>query len=212
MKKIKVFKKYKQIKTLSDGQFVVFRQIKSGRITKFRPDRKLIAEVRNSKTKKIVGYLNTINRKNKRKPKVLPRKFTKLQLAVKTKRPSKRTLRELNSWQIKLSLRSRILDQLEKKGRDILDRVEEVIDEKGFTHLNMKVDTSRLGESFESGDKPYTKKDIPILSKLLGIEIINLLRSEAIRTSPKKYIQDGRIGLERESRSYVIATIQIKGI
>ena len=196
----------KTIKRITDNQYVVYRTVRSGKITKYRKDRRLIAEVRNKKSKKIVGYLNKFEGRGKKR-KIKPRKITKIEKSLKTgKRKSGFIPETQNSFTIYFN--KRILPQINHAGRRAVVNLIETIQIDGDTWLQIDVKTSRRNEILRTEEIYLESTDFNLISTQIGIEIINLLRSEVIRTSLKKHVDKDSTQYNRKGRQWANITLR----
>lgn len=203
-------KKYRRLKTVSDDQYLVFRAPQSGKLTKWRSDRRFIVEVRSRKTKKIVGYLNTIKGKGKKRE-ILPRKFTKSQLSLSSRKKVKApAITDETSFKVRFN--ERLIDQFKSNGRRSIRKILSEIKMNDEVLVGMHITTSKKGEKFITPLKMYSKRDadFDFMAQELAIIMINTIRSEAIRTSLKQHVDSDRIK-ERKMRRGATVKIQFGG-
>lgn len=200
-------KKYRRLKTVSEENYLIFRAPKSGKVTKWRSGRRFIVEVRSRKTKKVVGYLNTISGRGKKR-KIIPRAFTKSQLSLSS-RKSVRQAKVESDISFKVSFNERLIDQFKSNGRKAVNKVLREIKSNDDILLGLKIQTSKKGEYFTTPYKMYSTDDadFDFMAQELAIITINALRSEAIRTSLKQYVDSERIK-ERRMRRTATITLQ----
>lgn len=120
-KTYKAAKGLKRVTSILSTQYVIFRDRK-GKIRNktFSSNVKLIAEVRNRKTKKLVGYLNNIQKKTRE---VIPIKFTtKKQSYIQAKRTyTKAEDKTRKQYTFKVHSYERILDQIKDHVQPMLN-------------------------------------------------------------------------------------------
>ncbi len=203
-------RKLKTLRSIRKDQYVVFRSAKSGKITKYRKGRNYIVEVRNKKSKRVQGYLNSIKKKGKKRN-VVPRKFTKSQISLKTRKRVQR-VREIGSNSFSITLLERFIPQFRHNGRRQIQTAVDQIKNHGDTLIGLTVSVND-GSYFNSEFKLYTDGDdnFDFLAQEFAILSLNLLRSEGLRTSPKKYDPENRSeNLRSRKMRYRIARITIK--
>lgn len=180
----------KKITGLKPNERLVVRT-QSGKFAKFKSDRKLIFEVRDKKTNKVKRYLNRKDRKTK---KPIPQKFTAFQKRFLTAQRSRglRT-RQVRSVSITLNSRSYIIDQLLKKGGAIIKMARSHLrtEKQILIYGDLRPDT---GGVFRSPMVVIGKswRDDEILKAIAVEMIINPVRDQALRMSPKKYARNDK--------------------
>lgn len=180
----------KTIRHISETQYVTYRSVRSGKQVKYRRGIRLIAEVRSKKSKKVVGYLNKFTKptkKNGRQTVIIPRKFGRTEISLKTRKEVENvSTRSVNSFDI--AFNRRIIDQVGEQ-RDIIGKIQKEIRLNDEVLIQVRVTFPKGTPDINDGMKMYTKKDgdYAFMVTEISIRIINLVRSEAIRTSPKKY-------------------------
>lgn len=200
-------KKYRRLKTVSDENYLIFRSPKTGKVTKWRSGRKYIVEVRSRKSKRVVGYLNTISGKGKKRQ-ILPRAFTKSQLSLSSRKAVKKASVE-SETSFKVTFNERLIDQFRSAGRKAINKVLREIKKEGEALIGLDIKTSKKGERFTTPLKMYDESDADydFMSQELAIIMINAIRSEAIRTSLKQHVDSDRIK-QRKMRRSATVTIQ----
>lgn len=183
---------------LKPGESVRYRSPKTGRLTKFKSDRKLIAEVwTKTKTGKNKGKLRkarTLNRKDKKTKKVIPQKFSRFQVKFLTaKRTAGVRPRQARSVTVTLNSRSPIIDQLTRKGRPIINLVRSYLKREDSVLVYADIKTEQYGV-FRSLQLVIGKsyRDDEIIKSIAIELIINPVRDNALRISPKKYAKSER--------------------
>jgi hypothetical protein len=203
-------RKFKTVRSIKKDQYVVFRSARSGKIVKYRKNRKYIVEVRSKKSKKVQGYLNTVKKKGKKRS-VIPRKFTKSQISLKTRKRVQR-VREIGSNSFTITMLERFIPQFRHNGRRQIETAVDQIHNHGDTLIGLSVAVSD-GSYFNSEFKLYTDDDanFDFLAQEFAILSLNLLRSEGLRTSPKMYDPENRTErIKQRKMRYRKAVITIK--
>lgn len=194
------------IKRITEKQYVVYRSVRTGKITKYRRDRRLIAEVRNKKSNKVVGYLNKFEGKRKKR-KVVPRKITRIEKSIRTGKQRSGYIPETqNSFTIYFN--ERVLPQIVSNGRRAIDNLIERIEVDGDIWWQVDIQTSRKGEVIRSREIYEDSTDYHYLATRIGIEIINQMRSLTIRTSLKKHVEEKSIAYNRKGRQWAYITLR----
>lgn len=174
-------------KTDPQKQFLIFRSPKTGKIVKYKSKVNLLVEVRSKKTKKLLGYLNDFESQTKpgQVKQIKPRKFSKLQVALKSRREEMRQITVSDQYSFEVRFNELLIDQV-KAQQQIFKPIKKEIRKIGVKTIAVEV--FARNDAFFDGHKVYTKKDTEgdYLEKEIAIRIIQLLRSEAVRTSPKK--------------------------
>lgn len=187
-------------RALKQDEFILFRG-RNGRVKKHRSDTLLIAEVRNRKTKKLVGYLNTLDKKSK---KPVPRRFSSMQKTIASTRRTEAPARRFGELQFRVYTSRLISEQIPDS---VIERINDEIDINGEVVLTLKVSTSR-DEHFTSDgiflERRMSKKELATLITLL---IVNAAHALQIRTSPKKY-QTSEKRKNRQQRRWLDVEIQ----
>ena len=210
MSKKIVRNRFKKIKKITDKQYLVFRSIKTGKITKYRKDRQFIVEVRSRKSKKLQGVLNTIAGKGKNR-KVIPRKFTNLQLQLKQTRKSRKAkviILAENSFQVNFA--RRIFPQYARAGRNTIQTMLDQLKMNGDLIFSQKIELTK-GRVFETGTQMITDAKFSTLESLIDVmaaDMINTLRENQIRTSGKKHINESSVNQKRKPVSTGTVTVR----
>lgn len=208
MAKKRVFKK---IKKYTDNHFLIFRSAKTGRITKYRKNRRFIVEVRSRKTKRVVGYLNDTQGRGKKR-KLMPRKFTRNQLLMKQREKTTADMVLDSESQMRINFRTMLIEQIEEKGAHILEKVQDELsmNDECFLGIRVTADDGRfdLIDGYKMLVSPMNDREIAID---LGMRTINMLRSETFRTSPKKYINKKSKNRDRKMAGPATLTILFGG-
>jgi len=158
----------------------VYRNRK-GKIVKPRSGQYLIAEIRNRKTKKLTGYLNTQSKESK-KPN--PRRFTSIQRAILSTPKSfpilPKTPKKSDEWLI-VSTRP-VIEQIPKK---IITRINSEVQMNGDVRVSIEIQGKLVKGLTDARylDRKLTAKEA---SAMFGTDIFSILRDAGIRMSPKK--------------------------
>lgn len=169
------------------GEFVVYRNRK-GQITKPRGGVYLIAEIRNKKTGKVTGYLNT---KSLETGKPNPQRFTAAQRALlgspRSFPETEKRLKTTGKRKWKITSKRPVLEQIPKWVRTEINKAVKMNDEIRFA---IKTKGKAItGQEFEiTSDATYVDTNLtPKQSTVLvGIAIVENLNRAFIRMSPKK--------------------------
>ena len=180
--KRRVFKRAPQ-----SDEYVVWRNRK-GNLTKPRGGVYLIGEIRNRKTKKIKGYLNS---KNHDTGKPNPQRFTSVQRAILTtpKREASAIDRFKNSVAWAMYSRKPMLEQIPKKVPTAVNRE---IEENGEALVAIDIE-SKSGKIFKfRTDSRYFNRKVTReeIAAMIVIDVFNALNSEMVRMSPKQKSND----------------------
>lgn len=193
----------RKISGLQNGERVVVRTAK-GRFTKFKSDRKLVFEVRDKKGK-FVRFLNRTDRKT-RKP--IPQKLSSFQMRFLTaKRTRQVKVRQVRQVSIMVNSRTPIIEHLLKKGAPIIKMVRAHLRTEKAVLIYADLSTD-FGEIFRSPMVVVGKRwrDDEIL-KAIAIEmIVNPVREQSLRMSPKKYARSDK---ERDRREIKKAKVTV---
>jgi len=161
-------------------EYIVYRNRK-GKIVKPRSGQYLIAEIRNRKTKKLTGYLNTQSKESK-KPN--PRRFTSIQRAILSTPKSfpilPKTPKKSDEWLI-VSTRP-VIEQIPKK---IITRINSEVQMNGDVRVSIEIQGKLVKGLTDARylDRKLTAKEA---SAMFGTDIFSILRDAGIRMSPKK--------------------------
>lgn len=196
-------KRYKHIRRISENQYVVYRRPRSGKLTKFRRGIKLIAEVRNKKSHKIMGYLNKIEKKGKKK-KPIARKIGRVERSRKTKKRILR-LEQTSEREFKINFSQLLISQVKTVGKSAIKFIQREIDLNDEAPIQVETETISLG-IFRDGFTNYGSQDndFDFLATDVAIRIIQMLREQAIRTSPVKFQKSKRIKTRKMPRTAMV--------
>lgn len=200
--------KPKQIKRLKPDHYVIYRDRK-GRIRKPRKDTLLVAEVRSRKSKRRVGFLNSIDKKRKTPE---PRRFTSTQRAMYERRfieklPEKR--RQPSDLEFTVYSSDFIKNQIPTR---VVDRIRDEINLQGYVKLGIEIWTNK-GERIVS-DAVYWDDENMLASHIethLFLSIVNASREMMVRASPKKYARNPK-ERRREIRRAIHVRVIFYGI
>ena len=168
--------------------YLVYRSAKTGKVTKYDKRKKLIIEVRLKKTKKVTGYLNNFSKPKKNQPRdILKRRFTRLEIGLKSREEITKEIKASDTMDFRVYFKDLLLPQV-KAQTVIFRKLKKHIRDNGILALGLEVHTSNEFQLWD-GYRVYTRKDIKgdDLEKETAIRILQLLRSQAIRTSGKKF-------------------------
>lgn len=175
-------KTLKWISSLKPEQYVLFRDRK-GKLRKNPPaNLKIIVEVRDRKSKKLVGFLNRTNKKTKEP---IPARFSKQrQRYFKMKRTHPTRAKVVQKSDFVLETNKTILEQIHRKARKSIMLIMAQIKIEKFCRIEVIVRTT-LGErrsnrlNFPSGSK------FDEIAQIIARTIIDMMRTGEIRISPK---------------------------
>lgn len=171
-----------------DKHYLVYRSAKNGKITKYDKRKKLIIEVRLKKSKKVTGYLNNFSKPKKNQPRdILKRRFSRIEIGLKSRTEVTKELKPSQTMEFRIFFRDLLLPQV-KAQVAIFRKLKLYIKQNGILALGLEVHTSTDFQLWD-GYRTYTKADTKgdDLEKETAIRILQLLRSQAIRTSAKKF-------------------------
>lgn len=186
----------RKIAGLKRTERVVVRTAK-GRFTKFKSDRKLLFEVRDKKSGKFVRYLNRLDRKTK---KPVPQRLSSFQLKFLTAHRSREIKpRTVNQVTVTVSSRKRIVDQLMAKKDPIIKMVRNALRREDMVSIYADLSTD-FGEKFRSAMVVIGKRwtDWEIINAIAIEMIVNPVRDQSLRMSPKKYARNEKEANRRE--------------
>lgn len=172
-------KLYKRTPTASE--YVVYRNRK-GKLTKPRGGVYLVAEIRNRKTGKVTGYLNSQNKKSK-KPN--PQRFTAIQRRILTTPKSipitQKPPRKENSWY--LTAKKPILEQIPLW---LTKRVNQEVNISGHALVSIELSGKTFTQVRTAARFIQHKMSHKESSAMFAIDILNVLRNTNVRMSPKQ--------------------------
>lgn len=168
-------------------EYVIWRN-KKGRIVKPRGGVYLIGEIRNRKTKKTTGYLNSQNKETK-----LPnyQRFTSIQRAILTtpKKIASTQDRLKRSLQWVMTSRKPIIEQIPQRIVTAVNR-EISLNDEALVAIEIESRTGRIFKMRTDAryfNRKVTKDEI---AAMIAIDILQILNSEMVRMSPKQKSND----------------------
>lgn len=186
LKPIKIDKR-KKLKTrfvIQSTEKIIWRD-RFGKIRrKPRADLKLIGEIINKKSRKVVGYANYI-----KSGQVIPRKFsTRYRKFIETKREpigKYRASASIDTFWFKLLTKYTILEQIRDAAHEAIEYIYKTSQQDGFCIFRMKLHTA-LGTPITGvmNIRKGTKKND--IGYIMASEIISLISQTNMRMSPKE--------------------------
>lgn len=183
--KKQTFKKYiarkglKRLTSIQSNQYVVFRDRKGKiRNKSFSSNVKLIAEVRNRKTKKLIGYLNNIQKKTRE---IIPIKFTsKRQAYVQAKRTDTKAEDIVRKeYTFKVHSYERILDQI----KDHVEPMMKDMKKTKLQHFRFAVETHHEYFIKLSDVISVPRKQMASIPQIIAYIILEMIMETSYRMS-----------------------------
>lgn len=167
------------IKKLPKDSFILKRG-KHGYVKTTRKNVNYILEVRHSKTKKLIGYIN-----GSKKGKPVPRKFTNTKNFTKNAKTLKPKIKAYH--EISINFKNLILDQMKNKGRDLVLSIQKLSQKKN-SFLTLRIEHSEFTLTPET--KEFSKQDSKdSIENEITHTILQAIKDSRfnIRTSPRKF-------------------------